>query len=90
MISCGDDSSDSTDNTSNTIPDFAIVTDIDASFSVFDRKIEVFGIDVYAVPDVSSDRLVHAAHIMAQYLDNNEDGVVDNQLVVNEIVNRKL
>ena len=50
------------------------------------RKVEVFGIPIYAVPSVDDERLLHAANIMAQYLDNDEDGTIDNQLVLDEML----
>ncbi|MEW5251449.1 hypothetical protein [Microbulbifer discodermiae] len=47
-------------------------------FQQFDRKVEVFGIPIYAVRQVEDERLLHAANVMAQYLDNNENGAIDN------------
>jgi len=34
----------------------------------------VFGIDIYAVADVTDAKLLHTANVMALYLDNDEDG----------------
>lgn len=70
-------------------PNFTIVAHSDNGFSTFNRKVVVFGIDIYAAPAVEDARLLHAANIMAQYLDNNEDGVIDNQLVVDKMVQNK-
>lgn len=68
---------------------FSIVKHNDNGFSNFDRKVVVFGIDIYAVVSVENEKLLHAANVMAQYLDNNEDGVVDNQLVLRKMLERR-
>ena len=70
-------------------PNFEIVANIDEGFSDFNRKVVVFGIDLYAVPAVADFKLLHAANIMAQYLDNNEDGTVDNVLVLDHMLANK-
>ncbi len=64
-------------------PNFTIVANSDDGFSAFNRKVVVFGIDIYAVPAIEDDKLLHAANLMAQYLDNDEDGAVDNINVLN-------
>lgn len=70
-------------------PNFTIVANTDAGFSSFNRKVVVFGIDIYAVPGVEDAKLLHASNVMAQYLDNDEDGVVDNQLVLDKMLENK-
>ncbi|MEL7022086.1 MAG: hypothetical protein AAGK47_10785 [Bacteroidota bacterium] len=67
-------------------PNFTIIANTDGVLKGFDRKVVVFGIDIYAVPEVANDRLLHAANVMAQYLDNDEDGVLDNQAVVDRMI----
>lgn len=70
-------------------PNFTIVSHSDAGFSKFNRKVVVFGIDIYAVSKVEDAKLLHAANVMAQYLDNDEDGTVDNQLVLDKMLENK-
>lgn len=91
-ISCS--SNDTTGGNSGIIapgndPNFTIVANSDAGLTNFNRKVVVFGIDIYAVAGVEDTKLLHAANIMAQYLDNNEDGIVDDQAVINQMVANK-
>ena len=58
------------------------------AFNIFCKKVKVFGILLYATPTVSDQKLLHAANVMAQYLDNDEDGAPNNQLVINAMVER--
>lgn len=64
-------------------PNFTIVVNSDNGFSAFSRKVIVFDIDIYAVAGVADGKLLHAANLMAQYLDNDEDGTVDDANVLN-------
>ena len=70
-------------------PNFKIIDHSDQGFSSFNRKVVVFGIDIYAVSAVEDSKLLHAANVMAQYLDNDEDGFIDNQLVLNKMLENK-
>ncbi|WP_299272233.1 hypothetical protein [uncultured Psychroserpens sp.] len=92
ILSCTSCSSDdsTTTTTTETInsgndPNFSIVANNDGILSSANRKVVVFGIDIYAVSDVSNANLLHAANVMAQYLDNDEDGTPDNQAVVDQM-----
>ena len=70
-------------------PNFTIISHSDQGFSTTNRKVSVFGIDIYAVPEVNDSKLLHAANVLAQYLDNNEDGNVDNTIVHNMMIENK-
>jgi len=68
---------------------FTIVNNDDSperAFNVFCKKVNVFGVIIYATPNVTDQDLLHAANVMAQYLDNNEDGIIDNQLVLDKMI----
>jgi len=49
---------------------------------LFSKHIRVFGIHIFATTDTPDGKLMHAAGVLAQYLDNDEDGVVDDSAVV--------
>ena len=62
-------------------PNFTIIATTNGDLGGFNRKVIVFDIPIFAVPDVEDKKLLHAANVMAQYLDNDEDGAIDNQVV---------
>lgn len=70
-------------------PNFKIVENKDAAFKGFNRKVEVFDIPIYAVQKVEDKKLLHAANILAQYLDNDEDGKVDNVKILEAMKAKK-
>ena len=59
------------------IPEYA-----DPAFEVFSQYIDVFGVGIYATSDISEDKVFHAAAVMAQYLDNDQDGTPDDLEVI--------
>ena len=80
---------ESCDFTNTEEDNFTIVNNDDSperSFNVFCKKVDVFGVYIYATENVSDMDLLHTANIMAQYLDNNEDSIVDNPLVLDKMV----
>lgn len=52
----------------------------------FPLHTKVFNIPIRGVSGTSKVAMLHAANVMAQYLDNNEDGVPDNQAIVDRMV----
>ena len=50
------------------------------------KKVEVFGLFVYATDNVADDKLLHAASVLAEYLDNDENGVPDNPPVIDALL----
>ena len=67
-------------------PNFTIVAHSDAGFTATNRKVNVFGVPIYAYATVEDAKLMHSANIMAQYLDNDEDGVVDNSTLLSALI----
>ncbi|PIE53677.1 hypothetical protein CSA37_00490 [Candidatus Fermentibacteria bacterium] len=54
----------------------------------FNRQISVFGVRIWATPSVSETTLLRAGMVLAQYLDNDEDGKADNSLVAAELASK--
>ena len=55
---------------------------IDIAFSGFTKHIDVLGcFSIYAENNISDAKILHAAAVTAELLDNNEDGVVDDTLI---------
>ncbi len=54
----------------------------------FTKQVDVFGIHIYATEKTADEKVLHAANITAEYLDNDEDGVVDNPKLLEALVSR--
>lgn len=54
--------------------------------NVFDKFINVFGVYVVGTPGASLEYFNHTAHVTAQYIDNDEDGVPDDSAVLDILV----
>ena len=52
----------------------------------FDQYVNVFGVHIVATDGVPRDRLLHAANVMAQYLDNDRNSLPDDPMVVEQMV----
>lgn len=48
----------------------------------FQKHLNVFGVDMFASHDTPDAKVLHAANVLAKYLDNDEDGIADNPAVV--------
>lgn len=77
-VSCGSGGSDDAVNETSEISEKAH----------FSKQVKVFGLLVVATNTVADDKLLHAASMMAEYLDNDEDGVPDNPKVLEALVSR--
>lgn len=89
-MSCGDDTVTPSENIDpGNDPNFTIVAHSDSGLTKANRKVVVFGIDIYAAAKVEDAKLLHAANVMAQYLDNDEDGTPDNQAIVDRMISER-
>ena len=55
----------------------------------FTKQIDVFDVKIYATDNVEDNKMLHAANVLAEYLDNNEDGLIDDTNVHSHIKDRK-
>ena len=62
------------------------VTTALAKSANYAKGLTVFGINLLATTDVPDAKLLHAANITAELIDNNEDGTVDNLCVLSKVV----
>ena len=66
---------------SNTLPD-----DLSEASNVFSKYVEVFGLRVLAASTVSDEKVLHTANVLAEYLDNDENGTVDQPEVLSKLL----
>ena len=56
-----------------------------SGMACFTKYVEVFGLGVYAESGLSDEQVLHAADVLAELLDNDEDGVVDDQALLSRL-----
>ena len=56
---------------------------------ILDKRVIVFGVEVLASKDTPDEKVLHAANVLAQYLDNDADGIPDNLKVVKQLVDHR-
>ena len=66
---------------SSTLPD-----DLSDASNVFSKSVEVFGLRVLATSSVSDAKVLHTANVLAEYLDNDENGTVDQPEVLAKLL----
>lgn len=49
---------------------------------VFPKEIDVFGVSIRGTASTPDGKMLHAANVMAEYLDNDADGEPDNPRVI--------
>jgi len=73
-------------------PDFKIQPIPSGKYSIFKKQftqhIDVFGIHLFGTAKTPPEKLRHAAIVMAEYLDNDEDGKPDNPKVLSTMIKR--
>ena len=52
---------------------------------LFSKQVDIFGFAIFATRRTPDPKLLHAAGLLAQYLDNDNDGHPDNELVIKAI-----
>jgi hypothetical protein len=57
-----------------------------SSHSGLVKHVEVFGIHVYGTANAPDDKVLHASNVLAEYLDSDEDGVPDNEKIVDAMI----
>ena len=60
---------------------------VDCMNEAFDKFIDVFGMFVVASPNAPLAYVEHTANVLAEYIDNDADGIPDDQAVLDVLVN---
>ncbi len=81
------------DDYSFTTPTFS-VGDVPSEYSAFTgvgftKYSSSFGVNIFATSGVADSKVLHAANVIAEYLDNDLDGTPDNLDVANALVGNK-
>ena len=59
--------------------------DLQSASSVFSKYVEVFGLRILATSGVSDAKVLHTANVLAEYLDNDENGAIDQAEVLSKL-----
>ena len=72
-----------------TTPDFKILTPREDEIAAgIEKAIDVFGVRLMALEGVTERDLMLSANVLAQWIDNDEDGQPDNKMVQSEMQRR--
>ena len=64
----------------------ALPNDLSEASNVFSKSVDVFGLRVLATSSVTDAKVLHTANILAEYLDNDENGTVDQPEVLAKLL----
>ena len=87
----GSNSSSSNETNSYSIPTFEILDEhpeYACASDFFSKFINVFGVYVISPEEVPISKMMHSAKVLASYLDNDEDGIPDDQQVLNNLLDK--
>jgi hypothetical protein len=56
---------------------------------LFEKRVDVIGVTIFATARTADAKVLHAANVLAQYLDNDADGQPDNRRVVEALRKRR-
>ena len=59
----------------------------DSGMQYFTKYVEVFGLGIYAESGLTDAQVLHAASVLAELLDNDEDGIVDDEALLSRLQN---
>ena len=66
---------------STSLPD-----DLQSASHIFTKSVEVFGLRILATDSVADIKVLHTANVLAEYLDNDENGSVDQPEVLDKLL----
>ena len=55
----------------------------------FSKHLDIWGTKIIATPGTPDEKVIHAANILAEYLDNDENGIPDDDFVISALANNK-
>lgn len=61
-------------------------SDIQSVSLIFSKYVEVYGLRILATSNVPDPKVLHTANVLAEYLDNDEDGIIDQPEVLNSLL----
>ncbi|HAD21246.1 MAG TPA: hypothetical protein DCF87_03920 [Opitutae bacterium] len=64
----------------------SLPVDLQNASNVFTKSVEVFGLRVLATDSVPDAKVLHTANVLAEYLDNDENGTVDQSEVLAKLL----
>ena len=89
IISVGFSSGSMINSNDGIFPDeYALFTGV-GSTGLYNKYLSVFGVPVLATNKTSDSSFAQAASVLAQYIDNDQDGIEDNQDLVKSIIDSK-